>query len=192
MNKQPEVTEKTRQTFINVFCELYSAKPIEKITIQEIANRSGYNRSTFYQYFTDVYDLLHFIENDIFKAIREKLSRAEHNSPQPQELLQFFEENETALQALLGDYGNMRFAERLKSEFFAEGPQPCLPDDHSLSPYLIEFQLSTSFSLLRLWQRRHKDLPPEELLQLIDMLCNSGISSVAQEPYTTNKAANLP
>lgn len=52
MKKQPQITEKTRQKFIEVFCELYSQKPIEKISVQEIANNSGYNRSTFYQYFT--------------------------------------------------------------------------------------------------------------------------------------------
>jgi len=51
MKKQPEITEKTKQSFISVFCELYCQKPIEKITVQEIANKSGYNRSTFYQDF---------------------------------------------------------------------------------------------------------------------------------------------
>ena len=39
MKKQPEITDKTRQAFIEVFCELYSQKPIEKISIQEIANK---------------------------------------------------------------------------------------------------------------------------------------------------------
>lgn len=64
MKKQPQITEKTRQVFIEVFCELYSQKPIEKISVQEIAKISGYNRSTFYQYFTDLYDLLDSVEND--------------------------------------------------------------------------------------------------------------------------------
>ncbi|MFC6651830.1 TetR/AcrR family transcriptional regulator [Paenibacillus rhizoplanae] len=73
MNKQPQVTEKTRQRFIEVFCELYSQKPIEKISIQEIANRSGYNRSTFYQYFTDIYELLDAVENNLLHDIKQNL-----------------------------------------------------------------------------------------------------------------------
>jgi AcrR family transcriptional regulator len=178
MKKQPEITEKTRQSFIGVFCELYCQKPIEKITVQEIANKSGYNRSTFYQYFTDVYDLLSFVENDILGFIREKLKNTERVDTKPRDLLLLFEEKGAYLDALLGDYGNIRFIEKLKVEFFNDGQNYCFPKDNSATPYLLEFQISTSFSLLRLWQRRRKDLPPDKLLSLIDMLFTSGISSV--------------
>lgn len=75
MKKQPQITEKTRQTFVGVFCELYSQKPIEKISVQEIANKSGYNRSTFYQYFTDIYELLDALENDLLNDIKEELAK---------------------------------------------------------------------------------------------------------------------
>jgi len=181
MKKQPEITEKTRQTFISVFCELYCQKPIEKITVQEIANKSGYNRSTFYQYFTDVYDLLSSIENDILDYIREKLKNTE--DIKPQDILLLFEEKETYLNALLGDYGSIRFMEKLKGDFFSDGQNYCIPKDHSATPYLIEFHISTSFSLLRLWHRRQKDLPPDQLIDLINMLFTSGISAVTEVPY---------
>jgi AcrR family transcriptional regulator len=180
MNKQPEITEKTRQTFISVFCELYSQKPIEKITVQEIANMSGYNRSTFYQYFTDVYDLLSIIENEILDYIREKLKNTEKIETNAQDLLLLFEEKGAYLNALLSDYGNIRFIEKLKDEFFSDEPKYCFPKDSSVTPYLLEFHISTSFSLLRLWQRRQKDLPPEKLISLIDMLFTSGISSITR------------
>ncbi|WFR55871.1 TetR/AcrR family transcriptional regulator [Anaerocolumna sp. AGMB13025] len=176
MKKQPEITKKTRQSFIGVFCELYCQKPIEKITVQEITNKSGYNRSTFYQYFTDVYDLLSFVENDILDYIREKMKNKEQADTR--DILLLFEEKGACLNALLGDYGNIRFSEKLKGEFFSDAQKYCFPKDNSVTPYLLEFQVSTAFSLLRLWQRRQKDLPPDELYNLIDMLFTSGISSV--------------
>lgn len=71
MKKQPQITEKTKQKFVEVFCELYSQKPIEKISIQEISNKSGYNRSTFYQYFTDIYELLDSVENDLLNEMKK-------------------------------------------------------------------------------------------------------------------------
>jgi AcrR family transcriptional regulator len=178
MKKQPEITEKTRQSFTDVFCSLYCQKPIEKITVQEIANKSGYNRSTFYQYFTDVYDLLNFIENDILDYIRRNLKNTEQSDTKPQDILLLFEEKGTYLNALFGDYGNIRFIEKMKDEFFSDGQKYCIPQDISLTPYLLEFHISTSFSLLRLWQRRQKDLTPDELFSLIDTLFNSGISSI--------------
>ncbi|GIO32147.1 MULTISPECIES: TetR/AcrR family transcriptional regulator [Paenibacillus] len=180
MRKQPEITEKTKQSFISVFCELYCQKPIEKITVQEIANKSGYNRSTFYQYFSDVYDLLRFVENDILDFIREKLINTEQVDTKPRDLLLLFEEKGAYLNALLGDYGNIRFIEKLKGEFFSDEQKYCFPKDSLVTPYLLEFHLSTSFSLLRLWQRRQKDLPPDELIGLIDKLFTSGISSVVK------------
>jgi Transcriptional regulator len=179
MKKQPEITEKTRQSFIGVFCELYGQKPIEKITVREIANKSGYNRSTFYQYFTDVYDLLSFVENEIVGYIREKLKNTEQAEIKPQDLLLLFEEKGAYLNALLGDHGNIRFIEKLKNEFFSDEKNYCLPEDSSFTPYLLEFHLSTSISLLRLWQRRQKDLPPDQLIRLIEVLFTSGISSIA-------------
>lgn len=178
MKKQPEITEKTKQSFISVFCELYCQKPIEKITVQEIANKSGYNRSTFYQYFTDVYDLLSFVENDILDYIRKKLKNTEQTDIKPGDIHLLFEEKGEYLNALLGDYGNIRFMEKLKCEYFSDGQNYCFPKDNSLTPYLLEFQISTSFSLLRLWQRRENDLSPDVLYSLIDKLFTSGISSV--------------
>ncbi|MBC1500514.1 TetR family transcriptional regulator [Listeria weihenstephanensis] len=178
MKKQPEITKKTRQTIVDVFCELYSQKPVEKITVQEIANTSGYNRSTFYQYFTDVYDLLSFIENDILDYIREKVTNTEQTDAKPKGILLLFEEKELYLNALLGDYGSIRFMEKLKREFFSDGLDYCVPKDNSMTPYLVEFNISTAFSLIRLWQRRQKDLPPDQLFHLINTLVNSGTSSV--------------
>ncbi|MBA3927135.1 TetR/AcrR family transcriptional regulator [Listeria sp. W9-0585] len=178
MKKQPEITNKTRQSLVDVFCELYSQKPVEKITVQEIANKSGYNRSTFYQYFTDVYDLLSFIENDILDYIREKVKKTEQIDAKSKDILLLFEEKELYLTALLGDYGNIRFTDKLKNEFFSDGLDHCVPKDNAMTPYLLEFNISTAFSLIRLWQRRQKDLPPDQLFHLIDTLVNSGTSSV--------------
>lgn len=179
MRKQPEITNKTRQALIDVFCELCSQKPIEKITVQEIANKSGYNRSTFYQYFTDVYDLLDFMENDILDYIHENAHNKEQTDPQG--ILLLFEEKELYLHALLSDYGNIRFIEKLKREFFSDKLDYCIPKDSSMTPYLLEFNISTAFSLIRLWQRRQKDLPPEQLFRLIDTLVNSGTSSIQKK-----------
>lgn len=45
----------TRQNLIDSFWLLYCQKNIEKITVKEICEIAGYNRSTFYVYFNDVY-----------------------------------------------------------------------------------------------------------------------------------------
>lgn len=118
MKKQPQITEKTRQKFVEVFCELYSQKPIEKISVQEIANKSGYNRSTFYQYFTDIYELLDSVENDLLNDIKKEMANKELSMHTVQDTLYCLDKREhlLVLNALLGDYGSARFLKRLKKK----------------------------------------------------------------------------
>ena len=73
MKKQPEVTAQTRKNLVMAFCALYEDRPIEKITVKDVVASAGYNRSTFYEYFSDIYELLKFIEDDVIDYIRGKL-----------------------------------------------------------------------------------------------------------------------
>lgn len=43
----------------------------EKITVKDITNKAGYNRGTFYEYFTDVYDVLNYIEDSLIPTLEE-------------------------------------------------------------------------------------------------------------------------
>lgn len=185
MKKQPQITEKTRQTFINVFCELYSQKPIEKISIQEISNKAGYNRSTFYQYFTDIYELLDFVENDLLNYIKEEMANKKLSSHTVQDAFHCLENKEylSVLNALLGDYGKIRFLERLKKEISLGRLELNLPPNSSITPYLIEFHIASSLSLFRLWLQRQKDLSPEEFFNLVENLYTKGV-----EPYSKNES----
>ena len=56
-----------------------------------------------------------------------------------------------------------------------------ISEDEPITPYLMEFHLSTVLSLFRLWQRRQKDLPPKELLDLVFRLYTSGISAIIKK-----------
>ncbi|WP_042200878.1 TetR/AcrR family transcriptional regulator [Paenibacillus camerounensis] len=178
MHKQPEITDKTRQAFVNVFCDLYSRKPIEKISIQEIANQSGYNRSTFYQYFTDIYALLDYVEERILNSINEEMASREFSTHTFQDALQCFENVEeiSVLKAILGDYGSVHFVERLKREIPFERLIIDFPTNDAVAPYIIEFYISTLISMFRLWIRNDKDLSSEELVKLIDSLFTSGLT----------------
>ncbi len=183
MRKQPEITEKTRQTFIDVFCELYSQKPIEKISVKDITSKAGYNRSTFYQYFADIYELLDFVENDLLNYIKEEFMNTKASTNPVQDTLNCLENKEhiSTLKALLGDYGSIRFLERLKRDILFDRLVLNFPEADSLTPYLIEFYISTTLSLFRLWLRQGKDLPTEELLKLVDTLYTNGITPYSKK-----------
>ncbi len=53
---------------------LLQQKPLNKITISEIAEGCGINRMTFYYHFKDIYDLVEWICQEDVRAILQKNS----------------------------------------------------------------------------------------------------------------------
>ena len=73
MNKQPEITDATREALTDSFCSLALRKPIGDMTVREIAEESGHNRTTFYRYFTSVYDLLDHLEDSMIEGFLQSV-----------------------------------------------------------------------------------------------------------------------
>jgi len=73
MNKQPDITDATREAFVEAFCTLTLKYPERKITIKEITDLAGYNRTTFYRYFCDTVAVVEYIEDCIIDELMEKL-----------------------------------------------------------------------------------------------------------------------
>lgn len=58
-------TKITKQIIKQGFFSLLKEKPVSKITVTKICEVSGINRTTFYKYYLDVWDLLDQIEIDL-------------------------------------------------------------------------------------------------------------------------------
>lgn len=173
-------SETTRQTLIEAFCLLYREKPLDKITVQAITRKAGYNRSTFYQYFFDVYDLLDFIEQDTIEYIiqNRKDERKVDSDIFLENLVTLYNDRKIYVEALMGDYGINRFLMKLMNSMNEIIPELNIPDDDPLKAYRIQYRISTSLSLFRLWIKRGKDLSVDELLQLVWNLYLNGSSSL--------------
>src|SRR5699024_5940466 len=48
----------TKKMIRSVFIELLNERPLNKITVKDIALACGINRNTFYYYYSDMYELL--------------------------------------------------------------------------------------------------------------------------------------
>lgn len=55
----------TKQLIKNTFFELLKEKPVNRITVTQICENAGINRTTFYKYYLDVWDLLDKIEDEL-------------------------------------------------------------------------------------------------------------------------------
>jgi len=69
--------EKTKRSIYNAFIELRARKPLEKITVKELCEKAQINKSTFYVYYHDVYDLSDKIENEVLSEVVKNLDNTE-------------------------------------------------------------------------------------------------------------------
>lgn len=170
--------ENTRKALIEAFCLIYREKPLDKITVQEITRKAGYNRSTFYQYFFDVYDLLEHIEDETIAYIlhNRKDERKVETDAFLENLVELYHEKGIYVEALMGDYGSSRFLLRLEGSMQNIIPELSIPDDDPLKAYRIQYRFSVSLSLFRLWVKRGKDLPVNEFMKLVWGLYQRGSS----------------
>lgn len=61
--------QKTQKNITDAFFRLRAHKPLEKITVRELCREAPVNRSTFYAYYKDVYDLSEHLENELVRSI---------------------------------------------------------------------------------------------------------------------------
>lgn len=199
MNKRPKVTEKTQQAFIDAFCSLYKKMPVEKITVQELTRMTGYNRSTFYQYFRDIYDLLDYLEENVINfIIQERGEGLSPNLEHPEwwlkKIAYIFEEKKQYLTVLLGDFGNNRFTDRLKAEIPSPFPLQEPYDKESAEIYFIrETLFSAAVSGFRSWTQYENYLTSDEMVTLLYNLFLPSIQSQSGEKifsYLSNYQEN--
>lgn len=61
--------KKTKRSIKNAFLQLRAQKPLEKITIKELAELAEIGKATFYLHYKDIYDLSSQLQNEVIQDI---------------------------------------------------------------------------------------------------------------------------
>ncbi|MGM9619812.1 MAG: TetR/AcrR family transcriptional regulator [Oscillospiraceae bacterium] len=67
-------TKRTRASIRNAFLALRVKKPLEKITVKELAELAHINKATFYLHYRDIYDLSDQVEDEVLEESLRTLS----------------------------------------------------------------------------------------------------------------------
>ena len=65
------MAQRTEKAIANALKKLLAKRPLNRITISDIANECGINRMTFYYHYRDVYDLIECIADEELKGALE-------------------------------------------------------------------------------------------------------------------------
>ena len=179
MRKQPEVTIQTRQNLADAFWQIYCEKRIEKITVKDITTRAGYNRSTFYEYYTDVYDVLEQIESSVLPDIEKHKKIVPNKSMQfpLKHLVEVYSKNKQYFIVLLGKNGDPAFQEKMKNTY-KDLVRPIL-QTHGTNDYILEYGLEYAMSaiigMITYCFTREERPDIERMVQLLNSFMNDGV-----------------
>ena len=188
IKKQPEITAQTREKLIQAFWSLYCEKKIEHITIKEITDKAGYHRSTFYEYFVDIYDVLNQLEDSLLEHIEMNIINrldGELSDDLAQKIATIYDEKGEYISVLLGENGDPNFLNKIKGVM-----RPALTEAFGLSEdefhtsYLFEFASSGILSVVTHWYKNGKNLPSQELVELVRSMLMGGVFPLIQK-YST-------
>ena len=121
MNKSESKYFNTAVRMDEALLELLEKKDFAYITVKEICEKAGVNRSTFYLHYTDIYQMLESIEDELEGEINQIVNNHPVDSyykesfPMIKEILEVLWDNRDICNALLGSNGDMAFVLRMES-----------------------------------------------------------------------------
>lgn len=176
MNQESRKVAKTKGTIKDAFFELCKENKIEKISIKDITTNAHINRSTFYLYYRDIYDLLESIEKEFLEDFTNKVKDVytiilEDGNIYPIiPSLEFYQKYSKYLKTLLGSNGDPEFAHKLKTIIKKSLSELLKSEGLQSVPYLdyiIEYFASAQIGVMTYWLQNEMILPMEVIGDLL-------------------------
>lgn len=183
--KQQQRKDATSQNFIQAFWNLYRFKDISKITVQDVSQKAGYHRSTFYQYYTDVYSLLEEAEADFirqFTRLFDGYSGDNFTGWFIRQFSDFNEKNGDILCLLLSQRGDPAFGGKLKKAVIPYLYQHLhIPAEDEDIHYVFDFIITAVISFFVTWYEQGKIYSTDHAVQTIRRLLLHGVIDTISE-----------
>lgn len=165
----------TKQLIYRAFLELLKKKSIHQISIRELCEDAGINRTTFYNHYGSQYDVLAEIEDNYLGEIAKVLENADVQNRESVHsrvalVLQFILDNLELSSMLINNNIEKNFAERLfslpKIEDMLNTALTDIQDDKQKAA-TIAFAIYGSYKVLQDWINDPNHISPTEETELI-------------------------
>lgn len=121
MKKVDRRITKTKKSLRESLTTLMQEKPVQNITVREIAEMADINRSTFYLHYQDVFDMVTQIQDDMFHDFNDVMMEIPEQPTEKdfflltEEIFTVIQNNSDLVKVLLGKNGDTAFVEKLKN-----------------------------------------------------------------------------
>ncbi|MDN6397983.1 transcriptional regulator, TetR family [Alkalibacterium gilvum] len=117
--KKNRSVQKTKRILKQTLIDLLKDQSIHQVKVKELTERAEVNRGTFYFHYSDIYDLLYEIEDDVFQELEsvfDQFDKEGHSTTEGLLLEVLFEgltEKREIVYILLGPNGSRSFSSRI-------------------------------------------------------------------------------
>lgn len=178
---------RTKKMIRKALSELIEEKGLNNISITDLTTRADINRGTFYLHYTDKYDLLEKVEDEIMQEIQEQTKGIDYinmmnidvvNEPIPFiiKLFEYFKENANFMKAILGPKGDPLFLRKLKKfteiNLFEKKLVKAFNKETMLIPeeYFISYLISAHLGVVQQWLESGMNKSPEEMALILSKM----------------------
>lgn len=168
-------TIRTTRAIKSAFIELLQEKTFTKVTVSEIAKKAFIDRQTFYLHYTDKYDLLAKLNQEIVKQFKEILNERLQDGPALTKLeyiyqrhASYFRTNHLEINSLLKiDTGDICLEKDLRKVFI---DQYQTETHRRLTHFQADIMATLYIQTLRLFLDEERELNISEVRDLLKML----------------------
>ncbi len=169
MNQRIMLTKKLLKDSLT---ELLQTQNIHHISIRELCDRAGINRSTFYKYYGSQFDLLEEMETDLLEAMEHFLSQQTDikNTMVIEQALKYLETDLDFVRLLINSNVDPTFANKL---FSLPPIQSMLKDIFESKSEPTEYEYTTNFlihgayQIVCMWLNKENRESSEWMAQLL-------------------------
>jgi AcrR family transcriptional regulator len=176
----------TKTLLKNSLVELMRKYPISKISVKLLCETADINRSTFYAHYTDQYDLLKQLEQEVILDLGKYISKDDFFKQTSQttqalnQIMVYIAKNADLFKILLSENGDSTF----QREIMLLAQQKTISDlksdkhmDPRTSEYLQCFVTKGALSILQKWLQDDMVESPESMSELASKLLYKGLSA---------------
>ncbi len=158
----------TKRLLYESLLELLGDRTVEEISVKELCEHAGINRSTFYAHYGCVRDVITEIGREITEKVRD-ICRREGSNPKIalEQICEYLYRMKSTEMVLFRNHTDKELSsafESLSAEFYHLGNFDIKPQDEKLTLAFINYGM---FNLIKTWLTENIEKTPKEISALL-------------------------
>ncbi|MGI6326547.1 MAG: TetR/AcrR family transcriptional regulator [Saccharofermentanales bacterium] len=188
MKKKPEDrrVRYTKMVLKDSFIKLLEKKDISRITIKELCEDADINRATFYAHYSDQYDLMERIQDELLDNIADYLAAYTKNElpsvpvDTVEHIFEYIKENARLCKLLLSERGDLNFQKRVLMLAYEKNINDLIKNgvtSREDAEYIYAFTLTGCVGVIQKWLNDNMVKSPRYMAETITELTNVGVKN---------------